>query len=479
MTSKKSNSLNRRGFIKASAVSSVAASISVSPIASFGATAAVATTNYRSPNEQAGIGYIGTGIRYNSLHVSGIEYGPGIALADADFLQAGRGLQKLMDRHRTKKYPITIGAYEDYRRVLDNKDVDIVVIATPDHWHTRHVIDSMRAGKDVYCEKPLTLTIAEGALIEKVQKETGRVIQIGTQQRTEFGGKFAKAAAMVRDGRVGDMKLVTICIGGAKSCDPLPKVDVPKNLNWDLWLGQAPMTDYRESVEYGHTGGWGAGHKISRTHRYYRWFYEYSGGKLTDWGAHHVDIAMLALDKLRDDIGNIEINPIEVKHPMEFEKGMPTKDDQFNCANEFKVELKFADGLTMHVRHEAPDKGLTNGIMFEGSKGRFVVNRGKLVGKPVDLLKENPLSEDAMNKVYGQPMPKSHMDNFMECVKSRKTPISDLQSHNCMLNVCHAINIAMRLNRKLTYDPKARQFVGDDLANTFVSREQRKGYELS
>lgn len=476
--SSKNNSLNRRGFIKASAASSVAAGISVSPFAAFGATA-TATTNYRSPNEQVGLGFIGTGIRFYGLVDRATEYGPGVALADADMLQAGRGLQKLRDRHMNQKYPLTIGAFEDYRRVLDNKDVNIVVVASPDHWHTRHVIDSMRAGKDVYCEKPLTLTIAEGSLIEKVQKETGRVIQIGTQQRTEMDGKFAQAAAMVRDGRVGDLDLVTICLGGSRTCDPLPKVDPPKNLNWDLWLGQAPMTAYRESKEYGHTSGWGAGHKFSRTHRYYRWFYEYSGGKLTDWGAHHVDIAMLAVDKLRDDIGNIEINPIEVAHPMDFEKGMPTKDDQFNCATKFKVELKFADGLTMHVRDEAPDKGLTNGIMFEGKEGRFVVNRGKIVGKPVEQLKEKPLPEDSMEKLYGQPMPKNHMDNFMECVKSRKTPISDLQSHNCMLNVCHAINIALRLNRKLTYDPKARKFVGDDLANSFVAREQRKGYELS
>ena len=287
MTSKTTDSCNRRAFIKASAASGIAAGISVSPLVSIAEGTATATAaSYRSPNELPGIGYIGTGIRFNSLGRSGTEYGPAVAIADVDMLQAGRSLQKLYDHHRTKSYPLTIDAFEDYRRVLDNKDIDLVIIASPDHWHTKHVIDAMRADKDVYCEKPLTLTIAEGTLIEKVQKETGRVIQVGTQQRTEFGGKFAKAAAIVRDGRVGKMKLVTICIGGSPTSESLPKVEVPKNLNWEKWLGQAPMTPYRASKQFGHTKGWGAGHKITRTHRYYRWFYEYSGGKLTDWGAH-------------------------------------------------------------------------------------------------------------------------------------------------------------------------------------------------
>ena len=473
-------SINRRDFLY---TSGACAGLAVAPRIGLAAaeTSTAASALYRSPNEQPGIGFIGAGIRFHSaLAAAGTDYGPGIAVADVDLLQAGRALQRLTDRHRDKKYPIAIKAHEDYRRILDNKEIDLVFIGSPDHWHAKHIIEAMRADKDVYCEKPLTLTIAEGELIEKVQAETKRIVQVGTQQRTEFGQRFSRAAAMVRDGRVGKVELVTICIGGSRTCEPIPIVKPPKGLNWDLWLGQAPMTDYRARAEIDATEGWGAGHPISRTHRYYRWFYEYSGGKLTDWGAHHVDIAMLALDKLGDDIGNIEINPLQVSHPVKFEKGMPTKDDQFNCATAFKVEVKFADGQTMHIRHEAQaDKGFDNGIMFEGDKGKMLVNRGKLVGRPVEDLEKNPLPADALDKLYGQPMPKSHADNFIECVKSRKTPISDLKTHNRMLDVCHAVNIAMRLDRKLTYDPKNRKFVGDDIANSFVSREQRKGFELT
>ena len=473
--------INRRDFLYASGA---CAGLAVAP--GIGSAATVSTSTnvsslYRSPNEQLGIGYIGTGIRFHtSLGNAGTNYGPGIAVADVDFLQAGKAVQRLTERHREKKYPIAIQAHEDYRKVLDNKEIDVVFIASPDHWHTKHVIEAMRAEKDVYCEKPLTLTIAEGQLIEKVQAETKRIVQVGTQQRTEFGQRFSKAAAIVRDGRVGKVKLVTICVGGSRTCKPLPIVEPPKSLNWDMWLGQAPMTDYRCEPNVTDIEGWGAGHPFGRTHRYYRWFYEYSGGKLTDWGAHHVDIAMIAVNKMGDDIGNIEINPLEVSHPVNFEKGMPTKDDQFNCATAFKVELKFDDGLVMHIRHEAQaDKGFQNGIMFEGDKGKMLVNRGKLVGRPVEDLKSNPLPSDAIEKLYGQPMPKSHADNFIECVKSRKTPISDLKTHNRMLDICHAVNISMRLNRKLTYDPKNRKFIGDEIANSFVSREQRKGFELS
>ena len=432
-----------------------------------------------SPNESHVLGYIGTGIRFHTaLGHQALEFGRGKRVCDVDSSQAGRALQKIMDVSREKKYPLSTTIHEDYQHALDDKEIDTVIIASPDQWHTKHVIDAMRAGKDVYCEKPLTLTISEGTLIEDVMKETGRIVQVGTQQRTEFGQRFVKAAAMLRENRVGDLKLVTVAIGGSREAVELPKADPPKHLNWDKWQGQAAWKDYRSLDEISDVEGWGAGHPFSRAHRYYRWFYEYSGGKLTDWGAHHVDIAMLAMNKLGDDIGHVTIDPISVEHPVEFKDGMPQSEDRFNCATKFSVMVTFADGLKMHVRNEADDKGFDNGIMFEGSDGRYLVNRGKLVGKPVEMLEEKPLSDDPFQIVYGRPKPKSHMDHFFECVKERKQPISDVKSHNAMLNVCHAINIAMRLGRKLTYDPAIREFVGDDQANTFVSREARKGYEV-
>ncbi len=446
-------------------------------------------STFSTPSEQPVVGFIGAGIRYHTYHCKqALSFGPCAGIADVDFVQLGRAQQAAIDIHRAKNLPLNIGVHEDYRHLLDRKDVDVIVIGSVDHWHTKMVCDALAAGKDVYCEKPLTLTIREGQQIVQALEKSGRVMQVGTQQRTEFGQRFAQAVAMIRDQRIGQVKRVTVCIGGSRESGVLPKVDPPKSLNWEKWLGQCPMVDYRAANEIVDDQGWGAGFPFSRAHRYYRWFYEYSGGKLTDWGAHHVDIAMWALDKLGTDIGTIKIDPLESKHPVAFKDGYPTKDDQFNCALTFKVQCTFQDGIEMHVRDTAPDLGFENGIMFEGSRGRFLVNRGKIVGKPVEQLADNPLPEGAIAGVYDEPTTASldgfgdegyHMKNFMECIKSRKQPASDVQSHNRMLNVCHAVNVALRLDRPVTYDPKTETFGGDQQANSFIARQQRKGYEIT
>ena len=479
------NKATRRGFIKASA-----ATAAVGYFGSGSAAAASAkTSRSRSALEEPGIGFIGTGIRFHTYHGrEALKHGPCIALCDVDTVQAGRALQNTINIHREHKRGISIGIHVDYREVLDNKDVDVVVIGAVDHWHSKIAIDAMRAGKDVYCEKPVTLTIREGQQLLKVQKETGRVVQVGTQQRTEFAKRFATAAAMVREQRVGELEEVNICLGGSRESGVIPIAEPPVFLNWEKWLGQCPLVDYRAESSVRDMDGWGAGFPFSRTHRYYRWFYEYSGGKLTDWGAHHVDIALLGMNKLRDDIGKITIDPLEVTHPVEFDdQGMPLSDDKFNCATKFKVKCTFEDGISMIIRDDAPDLGFNNGVMFNGKDGsRFLVNRGKLVGKPVENLKEKPLAEDSMAKLFiddptgdeGFGKEGFHMKNFMDCIKSGKSPASDLQSHHRMLNVCHAVNIAMRLNKKVVYDPATETFGDDALANSFIEREQREGYEI-
>lgn len=444
------------------------------------AAAAAAEPESKTASEQLAIGFIGTGIRFHTgLAAAATRHCLTVAISDVDAVQAGRAMQYVFDQHRDTNRPIKVDLHEDYRHLIDRDDIDAVVIGSPDHWHTKMAIDAMNAGKDVYCEKPLTLTIDEGKLIRKAIAKTGRIMQVGTQQRTEVEQRFPTAAAMIRDGRVGNVKEVTCAIGGSLACPSLAATDAPKHLNWDMWLGQAPMVDYRQG-DVIHTSGYGAGHPLSRTHNYFRWWYEYSGGKLTDWGAHHVDCAMWALDKDRPGIGKVKIEPLSVEHPVSFDSdGMPTSDDRFNAATAFHVRVTFEDGIVMHVRDNAPDKGFDNGIMFEGDQGRMFVNRGKLTGKPVEELKENPLPNDALEKLYGQAQPKSHFHNFVECVKSRRTPISDAESHHRTLSICHAVNIAMRLNRVLTYDTATEMFVGDDQANGFVSREQRKGYEIT
>ena len=479
-----SDTATRRGFIKFSAAASVGAYLGQGL-----RTSPAHAATFKAANERPVVGFIGTGIRYHTYHgKQALKFGPCAAIADCDFVQAGRAQQAAIDIHRAKDFPLDIRVHEDYRHLLDRNDIDVVVVGSVDHWHTKMVIDALEAGKDVYCEKPLTLTIREGQQIVEAQKKTGRVIQVGTQQRTEFNQRFAQAVAMMRDNRVGKVKRVTVCIGGSRESGVLPTAKPPKSLNWEMWQGQTPLVEYRTADAIVDNKGWGAGHPFSRAHRYYRWFYEYSGGKLTDWGAHHVDVAMWALNKLGSDIGKVEIDPMEVHHPVEFDKnGMPMRDDQFNCALTFKVKCTFADGVEMLVRDTAPELGFENGIMFEGSNGRFLVNRGKIVGAPVEALKSAPLPDDTLAKIYDDPTTVSlggygeegyHMKNFMDCIKTRNTPASDVQSHNRMLNVCHAVNVAMRLNRAITYDPKTETFGNDKLANSFIEREQRKGYEI-
>ncbi len=433
----------------------------------------------KAKNDQPTIGYIGTGIRYHEdLGHTAVKFGPCVAICDVDSVQAGRALQVAFDEHRALNRPLQVDLYEDYRHLLDRDDIDAVVIATPDHWHTKIAIDAMRAGKDVYCEKPLTLTIREGQQMLAAMNETQRVVQVGTQQRTEFDHRFANAVAMIADGRIGKLQKITCAIGPARACEALPTAPPPKSLNWELWQGQTPAVEYRQGP-LGDATGYGAGHPLGRTHHYFRWWYEYSGGKMTDWGAHHVDISGWALRQTRPNLGKLKIETLSVNHPVPMKDGYPTESDRFNTAVNFNVLATLDDGVSLRICDNATkDLGFNNGILFEGDQGRFFVNRGKLTGKPVEQLETNPLPDDALAKLYGCEPPSSHLANFFQCMNTRRHPISDVASHHQAISICHAVNIAMRLGRTVTYDSVAEDFVDDQQASGFVARPQRKGYEI-
>jgi len=379
-------------------------------------------------------------------------HGPVAAVCDVDAEHARAGREAAGGK---------ADVYDDYRRVIERKDIDVVVIATPDHWHTKIAIEAMQAGKDVFCQKPLTLTIDEGKLICQAAKQTGRVFQVGTQQRSEFDLRFLRAVALVRSGRLGKIKQVTCAIGGAETSPAIPVTKPPAELNWERWLGQAPLVDYRR-MENPYK---------SRGHYEFRWWYEYSGGKLTDWGAHHVDIAVWALEL--DKTGPSSVRVISAEHPVPFKAGYPTLDDRYNTATSFQVVAKYPE-VEITIRHDTD-----NGVLFEGEKGRIFVSRGELVGKPVEELADNPLPEDSLRKTYKGKEPTGHMANFFDCVKSREEPISDVYSHHRAITTCHLANIALRLNREIKWDPEKEQIIGDDEANSFLSREQRKGYEIA
>lgn len=362
----------------------------------------------------------------------------------------------------------------DYRDVLDRDDIDVVYIATPDHWHAKILIEAMRVGKDVYCEKPLTLTIDEGKQVREVQKETGRVVQVGTMQRS-FLDLFVKAVAMAADGRMGKINRVTAAIGGAPSSDAIAAVTPPTGLDWNQWLGPAPEADFRLTPKQPDDNIWTIG--ATNAHQQFRWWYDYSGGKMTDWGAHHVDIACWALRAAGQSDTVVSIGG-ESSLPVEYEAGYPSVDDRYNTATSYALTALMDDGVELLITSEG-----RNGVLIEGDKGRIFVNRGALQGAPVEQLADDPLPEDAVAKAYkGLPAPysqhKNHWANFFHCIRERCEPISDVTSHLRAIDLCHLANISIRLGRDMQWDAETETIVGDDEANGFLAREYRKGFEI-
>jgi predicted dehydrogenase len=415
------------------------------------------------------LGCIGTGDRWHQVVPGALNHSDCVAVCDVDRKHVERGKEKVTDIQGKKGKDIPVETYEDYRKLLDRKDIDVVTIVTPDHWHSKIAIDAMRAGKDVYCEKPLTLTIHEGKQIRKVLQETKRVFQVGTQQRSEMGLNFLKAVAMIKQGRIGQVKRVICDIGGSTDSGAIAEADVPDGLNWEMWLGQAPKVAYRSSTEAKTSN---KAYPASRCHYEFRWWYEYSGGKMTDWGAHHVDIASWALGI--DETGPLTLEGT-AKHPCEMKDGVPQCDDRYNAAVEFDVTVMCPGGVEMHIVSNSPDG---NGILFEGTEGRFHVSRGRMKGGAVDALADKPITEEDLMKLYKGKKPGNHMGNFFECIADRTDPISDVYSHHRAMTTCHLANIAIRLGRKITWDAEKEQIVGDSAANQWLSREQRKGYEI-
>ncbi len=436
---------NRREFLRVSATSPALAPF----LFPFGRTMAA---DIPAKNDRPRLGLIGAGGQGSGDARGAAHHGDFLAICDVDKGHA----EKARKDSRIGKGKAEV--CEDYRKVLDRKDIDAVIIGTPDHWHTKICIDAMHAGKDIYCEKPLTLTIDEGKKIGEVAKETRRVVQVGTQQRSDHNRVFLLAVAMVRAGRIGKIRKVTASIGGGPTGGPFPATNPPADLNWDMWLGQSPQVPYRKQ----------------RCHADFRWWYEYSGGKLTDWGAHHVDIGQWAIGMENSGPNTIEV--VKGVLPVEFKAGYAAVDDRFNTATEFLIRARFAGGIVMDIRHDRE-----NGVRFEGTSGHIFVTRDRidLDGGAVDALFKNPVPESMLKELRkGKPVD-GHMANFFECIRDRSVPVSDVWTHHRALTTCHLANIAMRLGRqKLTWDPVKEEIVGDTEANSFQTRPQRSPYQI-
>jgi predicted dehydrogenase len=399
----------------------------------------------KSANDKPNIALVGCGGRGRGDANEAKHYGNVIAVCDVD------------DRHAEATaradHP---GAkvYHDFRKLMERDDIHVIITGTPDHWHTLVNLHALRMGKDVYTEKPMTLTIDEGKQIVDTVRKTGRVLQVGSQQRSD--PSFRLACELVRNGRLGKLQEVQVVLPAGHRGGPFPPEQVPQGFDWDFWQGQAPEAPYCQQ----------------RTHTTFRFWYDYSGGTMTDWGAHHNDIARwgIGLD------GPTEIEGKQLVEPIP---------GGYTAAPEYVVEYTYANGVKHFCRSTTGDQWtggsikngpdvLHNGVTFKGTDGWIFVTRGKIEASKPELLND-PLPASA-ERLY---VSNNHMGNFFECVRSRKEPVAPAEVGHRSVTVCHLGVLSMRLGRKLNWDPRKQEFVGDADANKWLSREMRKPWSYA
>jgi predicted dehydrogenase len=394
----------------------------------------------KPPGDRITLGFIGIGVqgRYHLGSLLGRGDVQVVAVSEVVKERREDAKKRVEDHYGKDKKAEYKGcaAYNDFRELLDRKDIDAVVIATPDHWHAIPCVLAARAGKHVYCEKPLTLTIAEGRAVADAARKAGIVFQTGSQQRSEYGGKFRQAVELVRNGRIGEVKTVHVGVGDpARPCD-LKEEPVPDGTDWNTWNGPSPQRGYSSILcpkgIHNHFPAW----------RDYR---EYANGGLADMGAHHFDIAQWALDM--DGSGPVKVEPPQGK------------------ANR-GLRFTYAGGVEMF--HGGP-----SGCTFVGTNGLIYVDRHTIQSQPEGILKDPP-AKDA-KQVYGAT---DHRGNWLECVRTRKETICPAEVGHRSATVCMLGNIGYWLRRPLRWDPKAERFVGDDEANKLLAREMRAPWKL-
>lgn len=395
-------------------------------------------------NDRPGIGLIGCGGQGRGDCNWAKNYGTVIAVADVDDKHAEEAKKQFNAAHK----------FNDFRKLLERDDIHVVINGTPDHWHTLVNIAAARAGKDIYSEKPLTLTVAEGRLLVQEIRQHQRVLQVGSQQRSD--ARFRLACELVRNGRIGKLEHMIVGLPTGPREGPFSTVPVPPELDWDYYLGQTPKVDYN-----GHNAHWN-----------FRWWYQFSGGQMTDWGAHHNDIAQWGN-------GTERSGPVEVDG-----KGLVDMiPGGYDAMAKYRIDCKYANGVTMAIVDESTvtdrnvvggGKNTPNGVQFIGTDGWIYVSRGEIQANKPELIEE-PLPSSA-TRLYKSD---NHMGNFFECIRSRKEPICDVEIGHRSISIAHLGAISVRMKRPLKWDPACEQFVDDAEANRWLSRPMRPPYDLT
>ncbi|HEX4128934.1 MAG TPA: Gfo/Idh/MocA family oxidoreductase [Pirellulales bacterium] len=420
MSSRVPHAVSRRRFLKASsaAVGAIAIPYFV-PQRAFGA------------NDRPLAGFIGVRNQGTANLKLFADYAA--ALCDVDEKVLGEAVTL------AGKLGANVTTYHDYRKLLENKDLDVIVITTPDHWHARQMIDACAAGKHVYCEKPLGLTIAEGRKMVDAARKYNRVVQTGSQQRSYDNFRFA--CQQVRSGAIGKVREVHVGIPKVNFKGPaVADSSPPPELDYEFWLGPAPDRPYN----------------VNRVHYNFRFFWDYSGGQMTNFGAHHIDIGQWGL--AADDTGPIEIEGTAEYHPEHW----------YEVPMRSRTTLRYANGVVMTVGQDQED--IKGGTRFIGTDGEIHVERGKLSGTP-DEVKKYVLNKKDDGRA-------THRDNFLACIRSGERPTCDVEIGHRSATVCHLANNALRLGRKIQWDPQAEQITGDSEAAAMVDRPHRAPWTI-
>ena len=338
-------------------------------------------------------------------------------------------------------------AYGDFRRMLDRKDIDAVVICPPDHWHALMVVAACQAGKHVYVEKPLSLTIVEGRKMVQAARQNNCIVQVGSQQRTDY--RFAFACELVRSGGIGKLQRVEVGLPSVKiqpGADP--DGQPPDWLDYNAWLGPAPYRPYNPR-------------RVHVPWREWRWCWDYSGGNMTNWGAHHLDIAQWGMDADRT-------GPIEIRGAGTFDP-----DRRFSVPAQYEVTYRYANGVVV----AAGTEGYLGGTTFIGSDGRVSVNRGRLESSP-DAIMRQAQSHGDLQAYEQHYQTKDHFGDWLECIRRNEKPVADIEIGHRSVTVCHLGNISIRLGRPIRWDPAAEKIVGDEQASKLMSRPYREPWLL-
>ncbi len=434
-----SKSINRREFLRHSAgvAGAIAAAPYIVPASVFGQDA---------PSERITIGMIGTGKQSQHLQrmFMGARGTQVVAGADVDKLKLARSEKMANDHYAKAKADGTwkgFTAYGDFQELLARKDIDAVVIATPDHWHGLNAVYAARAGKDIFCEKPLGHNIVESLAMVRETRRYNRVFQTGSMQRSD--NRFRFACELVRNGYIGDIKHIVVNVGGPPiDCD-LAGEEVPEYLDWNGWVGPAPMRPYHPEL---------SPHISRDVFPNWRRYKDYGGGGMTDWGAHHFDIAQWGIGM--DGDGPVEVIPPD---------GKDIK----------ALTYLYASGITMTREGRYEGHGNVNGVLFVGSKGKVEVNRGYLKTWP-DELKDQKIGTNEVH-LYDS---RNHYTDWLDAIRTRSKPICDVEIGCSTVLVCLIGNIAYELKRPLKWNPKTNQFVGDNEANRLRGRTMRSPWRI-